>query len=47
MLLLFLFIGLVMPVDSVIMDFNSESSLSNWLTIDDGVMGGRSSSSDA
>ena len=33
-----------MPLDSLIVDFNSESSLKTWLTIDDGVMGGRSRS---
>ena len=44
MVLLFLFLSSVMPLDSVIVDFNSESSLNNWFTVDDDVMGGRSSS---
>ena len=44
MLQLFLFISLVMPVDSVIVDFNEESNLKYWPIVYDVVMGGRSGS---
>ena len=44
-MMLLLIIGLVMNTDTVFVDFNSESSLDGWFTVDDVVMGGRSSSS--
>ncbi len=44
-MILLLIIGLVMNADVVFVDFNRESTLENWFTVDDVVMGGRSSSS--
>ena len=41
---LLLIIGLVMNANFVLVDFNQESTLENWFTVDDVVMGGRSSS---
>lgn len=43
MILLFI-IGLVVNTDFVFVDFSNESSLENWYTVDDVVMGGRSNS---
>lgn len=34
-----------MNADTVFIDFNNESTLDNWFTVDDVVMGGRSNSS--
>ena len=43
-MMLLLVIGLVMNANFVLVDFNQESILENWFTVDDVVMGGRSSS---
>lgn len=43
-MILLLVIGLLMNADSVFVDFDRESSLENWFTVDDVVMGGRSNS---
>jgi len=39
-----LLIGLVFNAETVFVDFNRESTLENWYTVDDVVMGGRSNS---
>jgi len=42
MMILFLLTGWFMSPDSTVMDFQKESSLRDWYTVDDVVMGGRS-----
>lgn len=44
-MILLLLIGLVVNADFVFVDFSTKSSLDNWYTVDDVVMGGVSSSS--
>jgi len=44
-MMLLLMIGWMMNAETVFVDFNRESNLENWFTVDDVVMGGRSNSS--
>ena len=43
-MMLLLVIGLVVNANFARLDFNHKSTLENWFTVDDVVMGGRSSS---
>lgn len=43
-MMLLLLIGLMMNAENVFVDFDRESTLENWFTVDDVMMGGRSNS---